>query len=219
MGICVAALLTLSAPGAAGAATTFNPTRFDDPSPDGCLPSDCSLREAVNDAGLPATSKPVTINLRPGIYEFAVQLPLSLPSGSTTTINGAGARLTTIDGNGLSRVLTAVEGSNITVNHLTITGGNAGAGQQPAGDGGGIGVEGAATIALNRSAVTGNQVFFNGAGIWNNGDLVVTDSTISGNLATSSRTPGQGGGIFTDSGGDTQLRNLTVSGNIIARAQ
>jgi hypothetical protein len=213
VGICVATLLVLGAPDIASAATTFNPTRFDDPSPNGCQPTDCSLREAVSDAGLPATSKPVTINLKPGRYEFAVQIPLSLPSASVTTINGAGARLTTIDGNNLTRVLSAVEGSNVTVNDLTITAGNAGAGQQPANDGGGIWVDGAATLALNRSAVTGNQVLFNGAGIWNNGVVVITDSTISGNVATSARTPGQGGGIFTDFGGNTRLRNVTVSGN------
>jgi hypothetical protein len=213
IGVCLTALLAVAGPGVAGAATTFNPTRFDDPPPDGCRPTDCSLREAVSDAGLPATSRPVTINLKPGRYEFAVQIPLSLPSASVTTINGAGARLTTIDGNNLTRVLSAVEGSNITVNDLTITAGNAGAGQQPANDGGGIWVDGAATLALNRGAVTGNQVVFNGAGIWNNGDVVITDSTISGNIATSARTPGQGGGIFTDFGGDTQLRNVTVSGN------
>jgi hypothetical protein len=213
IGVCLTALLAVAGPGVAGAATTFNPTRFDDPPPDGCRPTDCSLREAVSDAGLPATSRPVTINLKPGRYEFAVQIPLSLPSGSVTTINGAGARLTTIDGNNLTRVLSANEGSNVTVNDLTITAGNAGAGQQPANDGGGIWVDVAATLALNRSVVAGNQVFFNGAGIWNNGDVVISDSTISGNLSTGARTPGQGGGIFTDFGGDTQLRNVTVSGN------
>ena len=43
-------------------AATFSPTRFDDPPPDGCLPTDCSLREAV-----------LAANAAPGADRIALQ--------------------------------------------------------------------------------------------------------------------------------------------------
>ena len=46
-------------------AATYQPTRTDDPAPNGCKQKDCSLREAViaSNAGYP---RPSTIPLRPG---------------------------------------------------------------------------------------------------------------------------------------------------------
>ncbi len=127
------------------------------------------------------------------------------------TINGAGARATTIDGNGLSRVLTVVEGTVATINDVTVTGGNSDAAQDT--EGGGIWVEGAASLALNRSAVRGNRASATGGGIRADGALVATDSTISGNQTGTAGAGGQGAGIYADV--DTTLINTTVSGNVI----
>jgi hypothetical protein len=44
-------------------------TRFDDPLPDGCAPSDCSLREAVMAANGSAGS---TITLAAGVYSLTI---------------------------------------------------------------------------------------------------------------------------------------------------
>ena len=60
---CLAAVALLATASAASA-KTYRPTRTDDPTPNGCKPKDCSLREAViasNGSGTPAT-----ILLRPG---------------------------------------------------------------------------------------------------------------------------------------------------------
>lgn len=59
--------LLLALPYAHGA--TFAPTRFDDPSPNGCLATDCSLREAVIAAN--ATAAQDTILLAAGTYTLS----------------------------------------------------------------------------------------------------------------------------------------------------
>jgi hypothetical protein len=59
--------LLLAVPTAHGA--TFAPTRFDDPAPNGCLATDCSLREAVIAAN--ATTAQDTILLLPGTYTLS----------------------------------------------------------------------------------------------------------------------------------------------------
>lgn len=63
-------------------AAIFVPTRFDDPVPNGCQPTDCSLREAVIDAN--ATPAADTILLSAGVYQ------LTQPAG---TIDALGADL------------------------------------------------------------------------------------------------------------------------------
>jgi hypothetical protein len=67
------ALTTVASP---VAALTYTPTRFDDPVPNGCLATDCSLREAVIAAN--ATSIADTIQLQAGKYT------LTLTTGSET---------------------------------------------------------------------------------------------------------------------------------------
>lgn len=49
-------------------AATFVPTRFDDPVPNGCQPTDCSLREAVIAAN--GTTAADTILLAAGVYQL-----------------------------------------------------------------------------------------------------------------------------------------------------
>ena len=63
----LAVLLMAALPSAYAA--TFTPTRFDDPSPNGCLATDCSLREAVIAAN--ATSAEDTIVLSSGTYTLS----------------------------------------------------------------------------------------------------------------------------------------------------
>src|SRR6188472_3264940 len=56
-------------PASAGA-TDFAVTRTDDPAPNGCLPADCSLREAVLVANaLPGTDR---IVLPAGLYQLTI---------------------------------------------------------------------------------------------------------------------------------------------------
>lgn len=81
-------------------AATIQPTRFDDPLPDGCLATDCSLREAVIQAN--ATSATDTIVLASGDYVLQRlcnnDTPLcgDLDVSSGLEIVGAGSALTAI---------------------------------------------------------------------------------------------------------------------------
>ena len=72
------------------------------------------------------------------------------------------------------------------------------------GDGGGIYNRG--DITLTNSTVSENTANFNGGGIFSRGSVSLTNSTVSGNTASSG-----GGGIY--GSGDVSLTNSTVSGN------
>ena len=61
--------MSLAAP-AATLGDTFAPTRFDDPPPNKCKPSDCSLREALRAAGNRNGRDEVA--LRRGVYELEI---------------------------------------------------------------------------------------------------------------------------------------------------
>ncbi len=81
-------------------AVTFNVTRFDDPVPDGCTASDCSLREAVIVANTTVAAD--TILLGAGIYELTQtasgvdQLSFDLDITQPLEIIGQGSASTTI---------------------------------------------------------------------------------------------------------------------------
>jgi hypothetical protein len=209
----VVALFTLAVPGvAAGQGITITPTRFDDPAPGpvGC-PTDCSLRQAVAAVG---GAQPVTISLKPGRYDLTQGVPLVLQSADVVTINGAGARVTTIHGNNLGSVFDLEEGSDTTINDVTITGGNSAAGQDPDIQGGAVRIDVAGRFELNRSAILGNRASTQGGGIssFSNSPVLITDSVIAGNIAGNVEAPAAlGGGIYSTS--QLTLRNTTVSGN------
>jgi hypothetical protein len=207
------ALFTLAVPGVAvGQAITITPTRFDDPAagPVGCLPTDCSLRQAV---AAVSGAQPVTISLQPGRYDLTQGVPLVVQSADVVTIDGAGARATTIHGNNLGSVFDLQEGSDTTINDVTITGGNSAAGQDPAVEGGAVRLDVAGRFELNRSAIIGNRASSQGGGIssFSNSPVQIADSVIAGNTAGNAESPALGGGIYSTS--QLILRNSTVSGN------
>ena len=96
---------------------------------------------------------------------------------------------------------------DLTLNSLTITGGRA-TGFRTLG-GGGIRFASSDTFALTNSTVSGNSSS-DGGGIYSLGDVSLTNSTISANLASGSSNGG--GGLF--AGGAVSLINSTVSENI-----
>jgi len=67
------------------------------------------------------------------------------------------------------------------------------------------------TVTLSGLTITGGTASGNGGGIFNAGNLTVTDSTISGNSAPSTAT-GNGGGIY-NNGGTLTVTDSTISGN------
>ena len=70
----------------------------------------------------------------------------------------------------------------------------------------GGGIRNRGTLTLTNSTVSGNEASTSGGGIFNSGTLELTTSTISGNEASTS-----GGGIFNS--GTLELTNSTISGN------
>jgi CSLREA domain-containing protein len=202
-----ACLVVLAAPAVASAAvlvvnTTADPT----PDPNLCGAGTCTLREAVMQAG-----SADSITVPAGTYVLALgELPLL-----GTTINGAGARATIIDGANEDRVMSVSGGTPSTINGVTIRGG------QPVGTGGGIEVSGG-DLNVNNSHIVGNTATI-GGGIYITGGsgvvLTIVGSTIAGNTATTS-TGTAGGGIGMNSEGHTvTLINSTVSGNVAPNAQ
>ncbi len=180
-------------------------TKTDDTN-DGVCDNDCSLREAINIAGpgsliefaSPLFDSPQTINLltNQGFRDLIIFKNL--------TINGKGANLLTIskdptegfrvfniNGNGVNVRLrgmkitggttdfsgggiNANEGVNLTVSDCLITGNRAFFG-------GGISVTPDSTLTLENSTVSANTAYINGGGIFNEGTMFVTNSTVSGN--------------------------------------
>jgi hypothetical protein len=179
----------------------------------------CTLRAAVTEAGSHPGS---TVLVPAGRFVLTIPPAFELPvmGGdpilndldddhgditllTKTTIHGAGARKTIVDGNHLDRVFgNLVDG---TITDLTITGGEAKSHEVVLyGGGGGIGNLG--KLTLERVTVANNEGGF-GGGIFNipGADLRIVDSTVRDNLA------GEAGGIRFDWTGT--MINTTVSGN------
>ncbi len=146
-------------------------------------------------------------------------------------INSDGTPDITIDGQGASRDLRII-GGQVTLNGLTITGGNGysyGGGvslqtgsyapahvvisrsiitNNQAAYGGGVSVDPADFLLLTNSAVSGNQAFYVGGGIASQGGLEMLGTTVSGNSAGYI-----GGGIANDN--ILVVINSTLSNNQI----
>jgi CSLREA domain-containing protein len=169
-----------------------------------CDAKDCSLRDAVIAAG-----PDDTIRLPAGNYKLSLgELDLS-----GDVINGAGARTTSIDGAGASRVLRVTgDGDPSRISGVTVTGGN-GVGGGTTNQGGGIFVSVGSSLVMTDSMVSANTARTTGGGVVTYGTFTMVGGTISGNTVNQLRTAGTGGGVSVQSTGLAQLGNVTVSGN------
>ncbi|MBS1796610.1 MAG: Ig-like domain repeat protein [Acidobacteria bacterium] len=187
-----------------------------------------------------------------GVIQFSpsFQSPqtISLSSGQITidkdlTINGPGANLLTVRNTAAasptSRVFLIAAGNHtVTLNGMTVSGGNvtggtSGAGgiyytdadltltamnitgNHTAGLGGGLRGDAGSTLQMSASTVSGNDatgVNVNGGGIYTAGDAAIVNSTIAGNSAPNGFL--NGGGIYTS--GLMTLTNSTVTDNLAA---
>ena len=171
-----------------------------------------------------------TINLNPGTYDLTSELQIH--NASNLTIKGYSADKVIVDNPTHAARIFDIEGGNVTIDGLTITGGNAygdiiqigwGGGiwaasgtltvnqstisGNTADQGGGIATGSFTTLTVNQSTISGNTVDYKGGGIRaSGGTLTVDQSTISGN------TSGWGGGIWAASGTLTVIYS-TISGN------
>lgn len=200
-----AAICTALSAGHAGAAT-FNVTNNAD---DGAG----SLRDALTQANANAEADVIdlssisgqTIGLTTGQLEIV---------DDDVTIDGAGV---TVDAGGNSRVL-ATYYSDVTINDLVITGGDAAESQLLRGFSGGIGGGIAAfegSLELNDAEVSGNSAAYAGGGVYFDseyGSLTVNDSVISGNGAGF-----EGGGVAAYSKYDVTFTGSEISSNTAGR--
>ncbi|MFN5857624.1 MAG: FG-GAP-like repeat-containing protein, partial [Pseudanabaenaceae cyanobacterium] len=162
-----------------------------------------SLRDAIAQANALAGADTISFA---GVFSDGntsndtITLTSELSLNGDLTINGSGGDLVTISGNNASRVFTVGGGVNVTLNALTLIGGNAGGGF-----GGGIYNNG--TLTLTNSTLS-NSTASAGGGIWNQGGtLTLTNTTLSSNTAS-----GNGGGM-TINGGTVTITNSTLNSN------
>ncbi|MDQ3725490.1 MAG: CSLREA domain-containing protein [Actinomycetota bacterium] len=167
-----AALCLLLAVSASAGADTYTVTRTDDPSPDVCLPGDCSLREAVEASNastavddrilLPASPAPYGGNKEFG----SVQEPFDLTD--SVEVVGEGADRVTVEGTGQNVVLSipAVDPAPVVLlEGLTIAGGRSG-------------IENHGNLTLRRVGVERNQP---DGGIQSSGPLTLDSSFVGFN--------------------------------------
>jgi len=149
-----------------------------------------SLRQALADANdgdtIDATGVSGVITLTTG----------QLLVAKSVTINGASAGILAVDGNATKRVFQIGIGKIVAISGLTIRNGQGGFG-------GGV-LNGAATLTITNSTLSGNTGAFGGA-TYNQGTLTIVSSTIGGNMAN------EGGGIY--NAATLTITNSTFSGN------
>jgi CSLREA domain-containing protein len=195
----ILALLALVSWAAPARANTFVVTKTEDTA-DGACDADCSLREAIVAANADPASDIITVPA--GVYTLASD---TLVITGSTTINGAGAGATVIDGafGGFSLSIlgiTGLEGAPITVTLTGLTlrhGGN------------GI-TANYVNLVVSRTEIISNTNFSgNGAGIdITAGALTLQSSTVAWN----SNSGGTGGGIQANSA-DVTVADSTIVSN------
>jgi hypothetical protein len=140
--------------------------------------------------------------------DFAVTGTITLTNGQldiskNLTIQGPGATKLTISGNSASRMFSIERFVTVALNGLTLSNGN---GQGLPQDAYGGAIYNHGNLILTNSTVSGNTASYSGGGIYNfDGSVTLTSSTVSGNSAL------DGGGIY--NAGILTLTNSTVSGN------
>ncbi|MBV7339786.1 right-handed parallel beta-helix repeat-containing protein [Chloroflexi bacterium TSY] len=175
----------------------------------------CSLAEAIVNANNDAQ---IHLDCRPGVGSDTILLSsqtytISIPFGawdglpwivSPITIEGVGDEAAIVRDPDASdfRLLWVNPSGDLTLNAVTLSGGNS------TGGGGAIGVSSGASLTVINSTISGNKAAFNAGGIGvPGGTLTVINSTIRDN-----ETERRGGGIST-TGGTIILSDTTISGN------
>ena len=115
----------------AGSGSAFTVTRFDDPTPDGCAPDDCSLREAIIAAN--EAEGPDSIELPAGTFTLSIEgrdedlgATGDLDITTSLTLTGAGQDETIVDAGGIDRVFDVQHNflmQDVEISRLTIPNG------------------------------------------------------------------------------------------------
>jgi hypothetical protein len=204
-------------PASASADTQFTVTRNDDPNPNGCTSTDCSLREASLAANF--TDGSDQINIPPGTYTFT--LPgnlggdLDLNEQVTLQNTGLGSQPdpVVIDGNGdVLNDRTLDVSASVTLNHITVTGGVAAPGTEDVARGGGIRVRPGGGLLMRGGRITHNNAtptgkIGEGGGLYAEGPATLLDTVVMENDAW------YGGGVFATGTGDVTITRTAVRYN------
>ncbi|MGO9180445.1 MAG: hypothetical protein ACLQHS_14475 [Candidatus Limnocylindrales bacterium] len=202
-GVLVAGVSLLGAVPAAAAGTTLYvdgtngtfTTGCTSPGTSACL----SIQDGVN-AAETYTDTDVTVEVAAGTYHENVTI--TVPSGDTLTLEGAGASTTTANGSSKGSVFSISSGT-ATIDGFTITNGSA-----PIGGG----IYNWGTVTLTDDTLSDDSATSDGGGgggVYNGGSATLTDDTFSGDSATLGG--GEGGGVFDDLGGTATLTDDTFS--------
>lgn len=160
--------LALMLPGVdISAADTYTVTRNDDPNPGPCLPSDCSLRQAIMAANATTTVDDIVVvpaNPAPYIVQYE---EIALPIADEVEVRGAGADKTVVKGDGKESIF-FVGPFKATLTGLTITGGRSA-------------IQSNGELLVRGVAIEGNK--------WNGGTAgIITNGRSPSNRASSAST-------------------------------
>jgi hypothetical protein len=139
----------------------------------------------------------------------------TLGAGSTLTVEGQNSTNYTLTGNG-NRLFDIAKGQTVTLENLTLTGGNVTTTNAPALGGA---VYNSGNLTMKSDAVGGNQATGGsgqsaaGGGVYNKGNLTMTSVVVGGNQAVGGNGQNAAGGGIYSSGG-----SLTLSHDVIGRA-
>ena len=171
-----------------------------------------SLRQAILDAQDNQSPGDDEIRFAPGLTQVTLtsaQLDVDTTNNGGLLINGDfnGANTVIVErsaaiGTPDFRIFDITGNADVTMDALTIRNGDVAAAR---GNGGGINYNGTGTLTLTQSTVRDNAAK-DGGGIYSQGVVNLTNSTVSGNTAVD-----DGGGVYTE--GAVNLINTTVSGN------
>lgn len=187
-----------------------------------------SLRAAIASTNTTAENESISFNIPPtdagctnGVCTITLTSgELSINSETTTGTlaiehpTNSPQRIA-VSGNNQSRVFNLLDGANLTVRNLTVTGGRVAIGNIRRG--GGIFISPNALLFLFNTSITGNNINDEnprGGGIYisPNSTANITNSTISNNHVSGNTSLNLGAGIYID-GGTATITNSTISGN------
>jgi hypothetical protein len=191
----VVALVWLAAVAAASAATLTVTSSADS--------GTGTLRNAIA-----AASSGDTVVIDPGVNPQLTTGGITMPgSVSSLIVQGQGARLTTIIGDGVDSTFDVENvckcGPTLSLTGITLAGGGGL-------DGGALLVGGGTSATLNQVTLASNTVTAAGGAIEDEGTLTLNGVTASGNNASTN------GGAIDVTGGTANINNTTITGNTAA---
>jgi hypothetical protein len=189
-----------------------------------CVPSTLTVNRAADDVTEKHTLRWAVANAVSGdeiqITAALKDTPIVLTQGElvlnqNVTIEGVGNVAETVSGGGTSRVFEIAAGASVTIEHVTITGGNGLANPSDAcnfaGDGGGMLVDATGALTTSGCTLSGNSASRDGRAIFNDaGSLSLSDCTLSGNSAG-----GEGGAIDNATGSEALFVTSTATSQVL----